>query len=69
MKQLTQSERRLGFRIHAIAAIGGMALLLIINLWTGSPYWIVWVLPAWGIGLLSHWWVTLGPGAGRPGTT
>ena len=46
-----------------------MALLMVINLWTGAPYWILWVLLGWGIGLLAHWWFVLGPGAGKAETT
>lgn len=41
-----------------------MALLFVINLSTGSPYWVLWVLLGWGVGLLAHWWFILGPGAG-----
>jgi len=69
MKQGTLAEKKLGFRIHAITFVPTIALLLIINLWTGSPYWVLWVLLAWGIGLLSHWFFVLGPGARKAGTT
>ena len=69
MKQGTPAEKKLGFRIHAITFVPTIALLLIINLWTGSPYWVLWVLLAWGIGLLSHWFFVLGPGARKAGTT
>jgi hypothetical protein len=44
-----------------------MVLLAFINLAEGPPYWILWVLMGWGIGLVSHWWFALGPGADRPG--
>jgi hypothetical protein len=54
MKQRSAAERRLGFRIHAIVFIPVMIALLLLNLWLGAPYWIHWVLLAWGIGLLSH---------------
>jgi len=69
MKRLTQSEKKRGFRIHAIVFVLSIALLLVINLWTGSPYWVLWVLLGWGIGLVSHWWFVLGSGAGKSGTT
>jgi hypothetical protein len=69
MKQGTPAEKKLGFRIHAITFVPTIVLLLIINLWTGSPYWVLWVLLAWGIGLLSHWFFVLGPGARKAGTT
>jgi hypothetical protein len=68
MRQGTPAERKLGFRIHAITFVPTIALLLIINLWTGSPYWVLWVLLAWGIGLLSHWFFVLGPGARKAGS-
>jgi hypothetical protein len=68
MKELSPLQRRRGFNIHAFAFVVTMALLLAINLWTGAPYWALWVLPSWGIGLMSHWFFVLGPGA-RAGTT
>ncbi len=63
MKNATPARKRLGFRIHATVFIPMMALLFVINLLTGSPYWILWVLLDWGVGLLAHWWFVLGPGA------
>ena len=69
MKQVTQSEKQLGFRIHAIVFVPSIAVLLIINLLTGSPYWSVWPLASWGIGLLAHWFFVLGPGARKAKTT
>ncbi|MBC8037988.1 MAG: 2TM domain-containing protein [Rhizobiales bacterium] len=69
MKHASLSERKFGFRIHAIVFVLVMALLVVINLLTGSPYWVLWVLLGWGIGLLAHWWFVLGPGAGKSGTT
>ena len=54
MKNSTPEQIRIGLRIHAIVFVLSMALMLIINLLTGAPYWVVWVLPAWGVGILSH---------------
>ena len=54
---------RLGFQIHAVAFVLTMVLLVAINLWTGEPYWVLWVLPSWAVGLVAHWWFVLGPGA------
>jgi 2TM domain len=48
-------QKRIGLRIHAIVFASSMVLMLIINLLTGAPYWVVWVLLAWGVGILSHW--------------
>lgn len=59
----SQSERRLGFQIHALVFVLTMVLLVVINLWTGKPYWVLWVLPGWGVGIIAHWWFVIGPGA------
>jgi len=56
MKHLSQAEKQLGLRIHAIVFALTMVVLVIVNLLTGAPYWVLWVLPSWGIGLLAHWW-------------
>ena len=69
MKHATPSQKKLGFRIHAIVFVPGIATLLIINLLTGPPYWVQWVLLGWVIGLVSHWFFVLGPGAGKAETT
>lgn len=55
MKHASREQRQLGFRIHAIAFVAIMVVLLIVNLWIGSPYWVHWVLLGWGIGIISHW--------------
>jgi hypothetical protein len=65
MKQHTHAEHVLGFRIHAAAFVAIVLLLIAINLWKGSPYWVQWVVLSWGIGLASHWWWGVGPGARR----
>ncbi len=65
VKNLSASEQKLGFRIHAIVFVLSLALLVAINLWIGPPYWVLWVLLGWGMGLLSHWWFGVGPGAGE----
>ena len=53
MKQLSESEKRRGFRIHAVVFALTMLLLIAINVATGPPYWVLWVLPGWSIGLLN----------------
>ena len=65
MKDVSLSQRKLGFNIHAFVFAVTMILLLAINLWKGPPYWILWVLLGWGIGLLAHWFFALGPGANK----
>ena len=66
-KPISREARALGVHIHAIAFVLTMLLLVAIDVWTGSPYWVQWVLPGWGLGLLSHWWFVLGPGVRREG--
>ena len=55
MKNATPAQMRIGLRIHAIVFVASMVLMLLVNLLTGSPYWVAWVLAGWGVGLLSHW--------------
>ncbi len=63
MKNLSPRGQALGLRIHAVAFVFVMLLLVVINWLIGPPYWVLWVLPWWSIGLLSHWLFVLGPGA------
>lgn len=69
MKQVSEAGRRFGLHVHAFAFVLTMVLLVAINLWKGSPYWVLWVLLGWGMGLLTHWWFTMGPGARKVGAT
>ncbi|MBP2558102.1 putative membrane protein [Neorhizobium galegae] len=55
MKNASPAERQLGLRIHAIAFVPSIIVLVVINLLTGAPYWVLWVLLGWGTGLLAHW--------------
>lgn len=68
MKHISEPARKLGFNIHAIVFVLTMVVLAAINLSVGRPYWVLWVLLGWGIGLLMHWWFVLGPGANRART-
>jgi len=63
MKQGTLAEKRAGFRIHAFVFVPSLALLAVINLLTGPPWWFLWVVPPWAVGLFAHWFFVLGPGA------
>jgi hypothetical protein len=63
MEKTVPCDGKLGFRIHAAVFILTMALLVAINILTGSPYWAAWVLLSWGIGLFAHWWFGVGHGA------
>lgn len=63
MKQITHSQKVLGFWIHALCFVVITLLLVGLNLWIGAPYWAQWVLLSWGTGLACHWWWGIGPGA------
>ncbi|MBO9589753.1 2TM domain-containing protein [Devosia sp.] len=54
MTNLGKCDGRLGLQIHAIVFVATMALLFAINLFTGAPFWALWVFLAWGIGLAAH---------------
>ncbi len=69
MKQISQSAKKLGFYIHATAFVLAMVLLFAINLWTGPPYWVLWVLLGWSIGILSHGLCTIRYAAAKTETT
>lgn len=62
MRQLDEATKKRGLNIHATVFVPTMVLLAVINVMTGSPYWVIWIALAWGIGLLAHWWFIAGPG-------
>lgn len=55
MQHATAAQRRLGLRIHATVFFPVLLVLIALNLWLGPPYWCVWVVIGWSIGLLAHW--------------
>jgi hypothetical protein len=55
MKNATPAQARAGLRVHKIVFASSMLLMLIINWLTGAPYWVIWVLLGWGVGIISHW--------------
>ncbi len=61
MTHVSHAVQVRGFRIHALAFALTMILLAAINIATGQPYWVLWVLLGWGIGLFAHWAFVLGP--------
>lgn len=63
MIKLDAAAQKYGFQIHRFVFVATMVLLLVINLAIGPPYWFLWALFGWGVGLLAHWWFVLGPGA------
>ncbi len=43
-----------GFYIHLVVFVCVMSGLLVINLATGSDWWVQWPLLGWGIGVIGH---------------
>jgi fatty acid desaturase len=43
------------FYLHLFVFIAVLLFLAIINAATGGPWWVLWVLLGWGIGILAHW--------------
>ena len=66
MMQSSPINQKRAFQIHAFVFVATMIFLAVLNYTLGEPYWVVWPLIGWGIGLLAHWWFVLGPGA-NPG--
>jgi fatty acid desaturase len=43
------------FYVHLFVFAAVLVFLAIINAATGGPWWVLWVLLGWGIGVLAHW--------------
>jgi 2TM domain len=43
-----------GYYIHLSVFVLVMAGLAVINLLRGPPWWVLWVLLGWGIGVVAH---------------
>ena len=61
MRNVSQQDQATGFRIHAMVFVPTLIALAVVNYFTGAPYWVLWVVLGWGIGLLSHWAFVIGP--------
>jgi hypothetical protein len=63
-ERLARAQRRLaalkGFYVHLFVFAMVLAGLAIVNLTTGGPWWVLWVLLGWGIGILAHAMTVLG---------
>lgn len=63
-ERLARARRRLavlkGFYIHLFIFAAVLAGLAVINAAVGRPWWVLWVLVGWGIGVLAHGLVVLG---------
>lgn len=55
---MTASSAARGLQIHAIIYVAVVALNIVINVMTGPPWWVQWVIVPWGIGLAAHWFFT-----------
>jgi fatty acid desaturase len=57
-QRLARARRRVealkGFYIHLFVFVLVLAALTIINAAAGGPWWVLWVLLGWGIGMLAH---------------
>jgi fatty acid desaturase len=57
-KKLARARRRVaalkGFYVHLTVFVLVMAGLAIVNFLTGPPWWMLWALLGWGIGILAH---------------
>ena len=57
-ERLAQARRRVealkAFYTHLIVFALVLAGLTIINVVTGGPWWVQWVLLGWGVGIIAH---------------
>jgi len=57
-ERLARAKRRVaalkGFYIHLLVFAVVLTGLFAINFLTGGPWWVLWALFGWGIGLLAH---------------
>ncbi len=49
-----QVEALTGLYIHLTIFVLVMLLLLVINIATGTPWWVQWPFLGWGVGVLGH---------------
>lgn len=43
-----------GFYVHLASYVVAMTLLLVLNLVTGGPLWVIWAALGWGVGVFVH---------------
>jgi hypothetical protein len=62
-ERLARARRRVaalkGFYIHLFAFAVVLTGLAVINAMLGRPWWVLWVLLGWGLGVLAHGLVVL----------
>jgi hypothetical protein len=65
--KLARAKRRVaalkGFYIHLLVFALALAGLFLINLLSGGPWWVLWVLIGWGIGVIAHALTVFGRGS------
>jgi len=63
-ERIARARRRLaalkGFYIHLFIFAVVMAGLTLVNAAVGGPWWVLWVLLGWGVGVLAHGLTVLG---------
>ena len=66
-ERVARARRRLaalkGFYVHLFIFALVLAGLTIINAAVGGPWWVLWVLLGWGIGVVAHGLAVLGQGS------
>ena len=63
-EKLTLAKRRVeaitGFYVHLVTFAVVMTILLAVNLFAGSGWWVQWPLLGWGVGVLGHGLIVFG---------
>ena len=66
-ERLAHARRRVealkGFYLHLFIFVLVLAGLAVVNAASGGPWWVLWVLLGWGIGVLAHAFAVLGQGS------
>jgi fatty acid desaturase len=65
--QRERAKRRVeavkGFYIHLFIFVLVVAGLFVLNLAIGEPWWVLWIVLGWGIGVLAHRIAVMGRGS------
>jgi hypothetical protein len=66
-ERLARAKRRLaalkGFYLHLFIFVLVLAGLTLVNAAVGGPWWVLWVLLGWGIGIVAHALAVLSQGS------
>jgi hypothetical protein len=55
---MTNAAAERGLQIHVFVFLAVVALTMVINVMTGPPWWVFWVIFPWCMGLGAHWYFT-----------